>query len=163
MRLGLSHKGKLGRLPGGAIKIGSVARHFGVSVDLLRLYEREGLVLTLKSGRGTRYYTENDYLWIGTVLRLVREARITFAGIRHLLALIPCYAIRGCGFESKLECPYIAEPAKPCWANRMNCPVISDRDCYFCPVYRSAPNSENIRALLVKDTGTANEQHKAAD
>jgi DNA-binding transcriptional MerR regulator len=71
--------------PGVRIKIGTVAKHFKISVDLLRLYEREGLVIPLKSSKGTRYYTEQDYAWIATILRLVRDARLNFAGIRHLL------------------------------------------------------------------------------
>jgi len=164
-----------GQLPNGTIKIGAVARHFGVSVDLLRLYEREGLLIPLKSPRGTRYYTQHDYSWIGTILRLVREARLNFAGIRRLLALLPCWEIRQCGFDKRAGCPIIADASKPCWANRAACckaqvPLpavpISDvsfaartlvthgpcptgtEDCYFCRVYRSAPSCENLKALL---------------
>ncbi len=62
---------KIAPCPGAAapkrIKIGAVARHFGVSVDLLRLYEREGLLIPLKSPKGTRYFTELDYPWIDTL------------------------------------------------------------------------------------------------
>lgn len=161
MRLGMEKKH--GHLPNGSVKIGTVARHFGISVDLLRLYEREGLVIPLKSSRGTRYYTEHDYIWIGTVLRLVREARLNFAGIRHLLALIPCWEIRHCGFDSKKNCPVIADGARPCWANRSCCPVVSAQDCYFCTVYRAAPECENLKALLVKNGSTIVGKSSAAD
>lgn len=168
---------KEGQLPNGTIKIGAVARHFGVSVDLLRLYEREGLLIPLKSPRGTRYYTQHDFAWIGTILRLVREARLNFAGIRRLLALLPCWEIRQCGFNKRVGCAVIADASKPCWANRAVCCLngtrmpapaipVSDvtfagrtfvvegpcrsgmEDCYFCPVYRSAPSCENLKALL---------------
>ncbi len=149
MRLGMEKK--QGHLPNGSLKIGTVARHFGISVDLLRLYEREGLVIPLKSSRGTRYYTEHDFSWIQTVLRLVREARLNFAGIRHLLALIPCWEIRHCGFDSRKNCPVISNPTKPCWANRASCPVVAVQDCYFCNVYRSAPNCDNFKALLAQN------------
>ena len=145
---------KQGHLPNGSLKIGTVARHFGISVDLLRLYEREGLVLPLKSTRGTRYYTEHDFPWITTVLRLVREARLNFAGIRHLLALIPCWEIRHCGFNCKQNCPVTSDPTKPCWANRAACPVVAAQDCYFCNVYRSAPESTNLKALLAQSGNT---------
>jgi hypothetical protein len=64
------------------IKIGEVAHHFGVSVDLLRLYEREGLLIPLKSPKGTRYFTREDYPWIATLLRLVREAGLNFTCLR---------------------------------------------------------------------------------
>ncbi len=40
-----SLENKAGRLPNGSIKIGAVAADFHVSVDLLRLYEREGLLI----------------------------------------------------------------------------------------------------------------------
>ena len=141
-----------GKLANGTIKIGAVAKHFGISVDLLRLYEREGLVIPLKSPRGTRYFTEHDYAWIGTVLRLVREARLNFAGIRRLLALLPCWKIRNCGFEKKKDCPVFKDSARPCWANRACCAAGTVQDCYFCPVYRSAPSCENLRALLAAPT-----------
>lgn len=131
------------------IKIGAVARHFNVSVDLLRLYEREGLLIPIKSQKGTRYFTEQDYLWIGTVLRLVREARLNFAGIRHLLALLPCWKIRNCGFEKKQQCPVMKDPTAPCWTNR-TCSTSNAQDCYTCAVYRSAPSDENLNALLVR-------------
>ena len=163
-----------GQLANGTIKIGAVAKHFSISVDLLRLYEREGLLIPLKSPRGTRYYTQHDFLWIGTILRLVREARLNFAGIRRLLALLPCWEIRQCGFNRRVGCDVIADASKPCWANRAACclarakcpePLRSHiaaaakasngqsgrngmEDCYFCAVYRSAPSCENLKALL---------------
>ncbi len=128
------------------IKIGAVARHFGVSVDLLRLYEREGLVIPLKSPKGTRYFTELDYPWIETVLRLVREARLNFAGIRHLLALLPCWEIRGCGESRKHECNIAADASAPCWALQGCC---RPEDCYSCAVYRAASQCKNLRAFVV--------------
>src|ERR1051326_5847716 len=103
MRLAMERKQR--HHPEGSLKIGTVAQRFNISVDLLRLYEREGLLIPLKSVRGTRYFTEHDYIWIETILRLVRQARLNFAGIRHLLSLLPCWQIRYCGFETKRNCP----------------------------------------------------------
>jgi len=128
------------------IKIGEVARRFGISVDLLRLYEREGLLIPLKSPKGTRYFTELDYPWIDTVLRLVREARLNFAGIRHLLALLPCWEIRGCDESRKRECNITAGASAPCWMLQGCC---SPQDCYSCAVYRSASQCKNLRAFVV--------------
>jgi DNA-binding transcriptional MerR regulator len=130
------------------IKIGEVARHFGVSVDLLRLYEREGVLIPLKSPKGTRYFTADDYPWIATVIRLVRESRLNFAGIRHLLALLPCHEIRGCaetGSQSpKPNCSQTTGAAEPCWVHKGCC---SPGDCYVCDVYRSACKCENLKAF----------------
>ena len=127
------------------IKIGEVARYFEVSVDLLRLYEREGLLIPLKSAKGTRYFTQRDYPWIATVLRLVREARLNFAGIRRLLALLPCWDIRTCGITRKHDCEIISGAYQPCWINRACC---EPADCYACDVYRSACRCENLKAFI---------------
>jgi DNA-binding transcriptional MerR regulator len=127
------------------IKIGAVAQHFGVSVDLLRLYEREGLLIPLKSPKGTRYFTQRDYLWIAAVLRLVREERLNFAGIRHLLALLPCREIRGCDGVPKANCSLTAGAAEPCWIHQNCC---SPGDCYQCGVYRAAAKCENLKTFV---------------
>jgi hypothetical protein len=131
------------------IKIGEVARHFDVSVDLLRLYEREGLLIPLKSEKGTRYFTTLDYPWIATVLRLVREARLNFAGIRHLLALLPCWDIHGCGADRKHECNVVKGASTPCWVDQKCC---RSGDCYLCDVYRAACQCENLKAFVVNGT-----------
>jgi len=161
MRLGMDKR--QGHLPNGSIKIGAVARRFGISVDLLRLYQREGLLLPIKSPRGTRYFTEHDYPWITMILRLVREARLNLAGIRHLLTALPCCRMRNCGFENKQGCPVISDPSQPCWSNRATCPVVCAQDCYFCPVYRSAPNCEYFKTLLPPPVTPAPTVQSAAD
>ncbi len=126
------------------IKIGAVARHFGISLDLLRLYEREGLLIPLKSPRGTRYYTREDYAWIELLLRLIREAHLTLSGIRNLLTLQRCWEARQCG-EQRAACPH-ADRRQPCWVERACC--TAEEDCYHCPVYRRARECEAFQALL---------------
>jgi MerR family transcriptional regulator/heat shock protein HspR len=129
------------------MKIGAVARHFNISVDLLRLYEREGLLIPLKSPKGTRYFTEQDLPWIETLLSLVRESRLNFAGIRHLLALLPCWDISNCPEERKAKCLVPNEASEPCWMQK-GCSEA--QDCYACPVYRSAVSCRNLKVLLAE-------------
>jgi hypothetical protein len=149
MRLGTATRNRC--LPKGCLKIGVVARHFHVSVDLLRLYERQGVLISIKSSRGTRHFTEHDYPWIDMLLRLVREARVNLTAIAHLLVQIPCWNIRHCGVEGRENCPIISDATKPCWVNRSKCPVVCSQDCYVCDVYRSAPQLESLTALLLAE------------
>lgn len=128
------------------VKIGAVAEKFNISVDLLRLYEREGLLIPIKSAKGTRYFTPIDYGWIETLLRLVREARLNFAGIRHLLALLPCWEFNHCDNEKHQSCPQRGAAATPCWMQKSCC--LPERDCYNCTVYRSAPACSNLKSML---------------
>jgi DNA-binding transcriptional MerR regulator len=132
--------------PAKRIKIGEVARYFGISVDLLRLYEREGLLIPIKSAKGTRYYTQLDYPWIATVIRLVREEGLNFAGIRHLLALLPCRDLRGCTESQKDGCSMLATCSEPCWIHKNCC---TPGDCYSCEVYRAACRCENLKTFAL--------------
>lgn len=141
------------------IKIGAVADHFHVSVDLLRLYEREGLLLPIKSPKGTRYFTIEDYEWIGTLLRLVRDEGLNFAGIRYLLALLPCWDLHRCSSERQATCPG-RNATQPCWTGPTCCK--QNADCYSCAVYRTAPRCQNLRAMLIPPTLVAT-QIGAAD
>jgi MerR family transcriptional regulator/heat shock protein HspR len=127
------------------IKIGEVASHFDVSVDLLRLYEREGLLIPLKSAKGTRYFTEDDYPWITMLMCLVRDQGLNFAGIRRLLALLPCWDLRGCQGHSRRECSNLEGVINPCWMAASCC---NPQDCYHCPVYRAAAQCGNLKTLL---------------
>lgn len=129
------------------VKIGAVARKFEISVDLLRLYEREGLLIPVKSDKGTRYFTELDFEWIETLLRLVREAGLNFAGIRHLLALLPCWDLESCVAKHKGVCPAKERAQEPCWIHHSCCQP--NRECYSCEVYRMSPSCENLRTLLL--------------
>lgn len=134
-------------LPLDLFKIGDVAKHFGISRDLLRLYEREKILIPLQSPGGTRYFTCKDLEWIRTILKLVRKARLNFAAIRHLLALVPCWEISNCGRKTKAGCEFITETGQPCWAGIMGCQTCA-RTCYQCPVYRAAPSNRILQALL---------------
>ncbi len=123
------------------------ARQFGVSVEELEQYAREGIVISLKTEWGARY-TLSDYRWVATVRRLVGEARLSFDDIRHMLARCACWKFRHCDFHSRQNCPLIKDTDKPCWINRSKCSFLTSYPCYSCIVYRSAPDCDGIRAQL---------------
>jgi hypothetical protein len=134
--------------PSGCLGIHAAACHFNVSVELLREYACQGLLIPLISNRGVHHFTERDDIWIDTIGRLLHEAHLTFDGIRQHLAQYPCWQIRHCDFRSKGLCPLISDPSKPCWVNRARCSLLCSYPCYSCSVYRSAPNCDSFRALL---------------
>ncbi len=130
-----------------SLELKIAARQFGVSVEELEEYAREGILISLKTEGGPSY-TLSDYRWVATVRRLVREARLSFEDIRHMLARCACWKFRHCDFHSRQNCPLIKDTTKPCWINRSAFSFLSSYPCYSCIVYRSAPDCENIRAVL---------------
>ncbi len=94
--------------------IGSAAQKLGVSVPTLRLYEKEGLIVPYRTSTKRRLYSINDLRIVETVRELVQVRGLNFAGIRRLMAFLPCWSS---GIAAWRNC---------------------DEDCQSCPVYARA-------------------------
>lgn len=118
--------------------IGIAARKLGIAVPTLRLYEKEGLIAPIRTGTKRRLYSLNDLRIIESVRQLIHNHGLNFAGIRRLMAFLPCWKIRGCGPDSYRACEVPRIMDSPCWSSGKpewrNC----DGDCQSCPVYAKA-------------------------
>lgn len=128
----------------GLVKIGDVARRFGISVHTIRLYEKEGLLISLRSKRGTRWYSASDLEWISTIRSLL-DSGLNFEGIRRLLAQLPCWALRPCLPESRWACSMRFEARLPCWIAPEKLCTEKLSECYHCPTYRQARDLINLK------------------
>ena len=72
-------------VPAEGVPIGRAAELTGVSVEALRYYEREGLLLDLtpRNPGGRRRYRERDLAWIAGLVML-RETGMSIADIRAI-------------------------------------------------------------------------------
>ncbi len=68
--------------------IGIVARVVGVHQQTLRNYERWGLVVPMRSGGGTRYYSERDVERIQKIREWIVQLGINRAGVEVMLRLL---------------------------------------------------------------------------
>ncbi|MFL7794094.1 MAG: MerR family transcriptional regulator, partial [Anaerolineae bacterium] len=84
--------------------IGTAAELLGVHPRTLRLYEDGGLLRPARKNN-RRFYTTNDLQWIGCIRYLLHDKGLNQEGLRRLLALIPCWEIRGCNREEMENCP----------------------------------------------------------
>lgn len=127
--------------------IGVAARILKVSVHSLRQYEREGLILPYKTDSGRRLYSELELEKVRCIRRMIHEKGLNFAGIRHLLALVPCYSLRECPPDIRKSCPLLQEPGSPCWSLSETCanPFPS---CRECPVYRGIVSCIDIQRAV---------------
>jgi len=130
-------------------KIGQVAQIINVSVPTLRMYEREGLLIPIKSTGGTRYFSDRDVQWIRCIRRMITELGLNIEGIRRLLALIPCWELTGCQRPSAEKCPGLQDVSRPCWMkNNVPCKTSVDA-CHDCEAYQYSINCENLKSLFV--------------
>jgi DNA-binding transcriptional MerR regulator len=70
------------------LTIGDVAARTGLSIDTLRFYERDGLMISPVARRGgKRAYGDADVTWL-EICRRLRESEMPLAEIRRFAALV---------------------------------------------------------------------------
>jgi MerR family transcriptional regulator/heat shock protein HspR len=124
--------------------INTAAQKLGVSVPTLRLYEKEGLICPIRTATHRRLYSLNDLRIVQTVRHLVHEHGLNFAGVRRLMALLPCWKIRPCNSAAYRTCkvPYITD--SPCWNSGKAVARSCREDCQSCKVYKMASQIDTL-------------------
>lgn len=132
-------------------KIRQVAAQLDIAVETIRMYEREGLLLTAKTASGQRLFDDADVHWIRCIRQLIKEKGLNLEGIRRLLALVPCWELRPCSEDERKNCPAYLGATVPCWMIKSelagNC---QSSNCRECPVYQSASHCDNLKMLMRK-------------
>ena len=128
----------------GMLKIGTTARNLGISVQVIRLYEAEGLIISFKSKGGTRWYSKEDRQWISKIRELLSYG-LNFEGIRWLLAQIPCWSLRPCTAELHAGCSMRTEYRMPCWIAPEKLCSEKLKECYHGAAYRSARDYVHLK------------------
>lgn len=116
------------------VKIGVAAKRLGISIRTIHMYEREGLFIAHKNAAGTRLFSEQDIGWLTEIRHLIK-ASISIAGIRAMLALIPCWDIHNCPYPTREACPSLKNNSFSCWANKESLCFQSVTICRACKVY----------------------------
>jgi len=130
-------------------KIGEVARKLDVAVETIRMYEREGILLTNKTPNGQRTFNDADLEWIYCIRRLIKEQGLNIEGIRRLISLLPCWDLRGCPEEDKDQCPAYTGATQPCWTMKEKIPAgCRDENCRECNVYLGVTSCENLKEVI---------------
>ena len=116
--------------------IGTAAEILHVHPRTLRLYEDGGLVRPARKNN-RRFYSASDLEWISCIRYLLHEKGLNQEGLRRLLALIPCWDVKGCSPEERAHCAAWQDRSAPCWdlARRSDAQT---NDCFECQVYLSA-------------------------
>lgn len=128
----------------GMVKIGQAASEVGLSVQAIRMYEAEGLLISFKSKRGTRWYSVEDRRWITRIHELIQEG-LNCVGIRRLLALLPCWELKPCSMEDWENCSVRTEARVPCWITPEKLCTEQLKECYHCDAYRSARRMVDLK------------------
>ncbi|MBW7888977.1 MAG: MerR family transcriptional regulator [Bacteroidetes bacterium] len=130
--------------------IGTAARILGISVQLIRKYEADGLLLPFKTEGNQRLYSPNDIERIECIRRAINENKISIAGIRRIHAMIPCWQLVQCSEEERNGCPAYHEHDGGCWTHKKVSETCVTRECRLCPVYKMSDDCSKIKKHIVE-------------
>lgn len=65
--------------------ISTIADHYGIHQQTLRMYEREGLLKPSRSEGNVRLYTDDDVERLEVILKLTRDLGVNLAGVEIIL------------------------------------------------------------------------------
>lgn len=138
--------------------IGIAARMLGISVQTLRLYESEGLIVIFKTSGNQRLYSDADIERIECIRKAINEEKISIEGIKRIHSMIPCWNIVHCSEEERKVLYNFRSHTGGCWTHKKEHSVCSNRECRLCEVYKLSSQCDQIREQIYKLGNSLQEQ-----
>ncbi len=129
--------------------VGEAADVLGVSVQTLRYYEAEGLVIPIHRQSRHRRYTHEDIDRLRCVRNMINKEKVSIQGIKRLLAFIPCWEIRGCSEASRRSCPAVTNATLPCWMVSNKSKECRNVECRLCAVYTQTADCHRLKQVAL--------------
>ncbi|MEW6511694.1 MAG: MerR family transcriptional regulator [Bacteroidota bacterium] len=128
--------------------IGEAADLIGVSVPTIRMYEREGLIIPQRKASRHRLFAEHDLQRIRCIRKTINAEKVSIAGIRRMMALIPCWKMKGCSEEERNQCAAYRDHDAPCWMVTEKSWSCKSTECRTCRVYIETSDCSQLKQIL---------------
>jgi len=122
----------------------------GTSVYALRQYVDLGLIIPFKTPTNRRMYSKVDIERILCIRKYLDEYGLNIAGIKALLAAVPCWLIKPCPVEDREKCDAYTSTIEPCWQVAVKGPICQNVDCRECDVYRLHEECNDLKSIFKK-------------
>jgi MerR family transcriptional regulator/heat shock protein HspR len=119
-----------------------------IPVHSIRQYIDKGLIIPFKKESSRNLFSQVDILRLKYIHKLLNEDGLNIAGIRSILALIPCWAIRQCSAKEREKCQAFYSDDFPCWEASEKGTLCKNTDCRECDVYRIVENFPDLKSFL---------------
>ena len=120
----------------------------GIPVHSIRQYIDKGLIIPFKKESNRNLFSQVDILRLKYINNLLNEGGLNIAGIRFLLSVIPCWAIRQCSEGERERCQAYHGDSNPCWEASEKGTLCKNTNCRECDVYRIVENYPDIKSFL---------------
>ena len=120
----------------------------GIPAHSIRQYIDKGLIIPFKKKSSRNLFSQVDILRLKFIHKLLDEDGLNIAGIRTLLAIIPCWTIRECSDKERKKCQAFQSNSYPCWEASEKGKLCKNTNCRECEVYRIVENYPDIKSYL---------------
>ena len=114
----------------------------------IRQYIDMGLIIPFKLESKRHLFSLNDISRLKLVKGLIHDKGLNFAGVRTLMAVLPCWAIRKCSESDKRSCGAYSDNFKPCWEASEKGRLCRNENCRECEVYHTLDKDAGIKSVL---------------
>lgn len=120
----------------------------GLPAHSIRQYIDEGLIIPYKLESKRHLFSEYDIQRLKLIRRLIHDNGLNFAGLRALMAMIPCWSIRGCSEDDRNSCSAFSDDFQPCWNASKKGRECRNVNCRDCKVYHIVDLDFGIKTTL---------------
>lgn len=128
--------------------LGIAAELSGIPAHSIRQYIDRGLLLPFKQNSKRHLFSANDISRLKQIHALIHDSGLNFAGIRALMAMVPCWAIRPCSESDRNQCNAYTSFSYPCWEASEKGRICRNQDCRECDVYQILSREGNLKGVI---------------
>ena len=119
-----------------------------IPVHSIRQYIDKGLMIPFKKESSRHLFSQVDILRLKYINKLLEKDGLNIAGIKSLLALIPCWIVRQCSTEDREKCQAYISNTYPCWEASEKGTLCRNNNCRECEVYRVVETYPDLKSFL---------------
>jgi len=120
----------------------------GVPIHSVKQYIDRSLILPFKKDTKRHLFSDVDVVRLKRVRKHLEEEKLNIAGIKALMAAIPCWAIRSCSPEDRKSCQGYSSTSMPCWEASEKGAMCRNTDCRECDVYCAPVEYQDLKSLI---------------
>jgi len=128
--------------------LGVTSRLSNLPAHSIRQYIDNGLLVPYKLKSKRQLFSQRDINRLKNIHALIHEKGLNFAGIRALMAMVPCWAIRECPEESRQSCQAYLQDSRSCWDASEKATVCRNEDCRRCEVYKKLSVATDLKSFI---------------
>jgi len=124
------------------------SRLSGIPIHSIRQYIDKGLIIPYKKDTSRHLFSEVDINRLRKIRSLLDDQGLNVAGIKSLLALIPCWAMRSCSMDERSNCEAYGSVTNPCWEASEKGQKCRNINCRECEVYSSLDEHKDVKDVV---------------